>query len=398
MLLHFYLTLFIVALISTWWIFKKVLRVALEKNIVDNPGARKLQRTPVPVLGGIAVFFGMIVSLVVTRLAFDTYSLFAIMGVMTIMLYVGTMDDILSLSPKLRLFFEIAVVLLLIYCNHYSIDDFHGLWGINQIPGWLAVPFTVFACVGVINAVNMIDGVNGLSSGYCIMACVFFAIAFIISDDRDASSLAVLAIGALIPFFCHNVFGKKSKMFIGDGGSLLMGTVMSTFIIGALNINSPLANMVKPDFSVVAFVLAVLAMPVFDCVRVIFSRILRGTSPFYADRTHFHHLLIDIGFSHVGTSMVEIGLNVLIVLIWWISYYLGASINLQFYIVVILGVLFTFGIYSFLRHQESKNSVIYRTLHKLGRHTHLDNTSGWLKFRDFLDRHVDHWGIDNNNK
>lgn len=359
------------------------------KNIVDNPDARKLQRTPIPVLGGIAVFFGMIVSLVITRLAFDTHSLFAIMGVMTIMLYVGTMDDILSLSPRMRFLIEIAVVLLLIYCNDYSINDFHGLWGIYVIPEWIAVPLTVFACVGIINAVNMIDGVNGLSSGYCIMACTVFGFAFIMSDDRDASSLAVLAVGALIPFFCHNVFGKKSKMFIGDGGSLLMGTIISTFVLGALNLNSPLAQKVDSDFGVIAFALAVVAMPVFDCVRVMFSRMLRKTSPFYPDRTHFHHLLFDMGFSHVGTSMIEIGLNLLVVVLWWVSYKLGASINMQFYMVVALGLLFTFGIYSFLRVQEKNNSKIYTTLQKLGDHTHLGHTSGWQKFRDFLDRGVE---------
>lgn len=398
MLFHYYLTLFTVALVSTWWIFKKVLKVAMLKNIVDNPDARKLQRTPVPVLGGVAVFFGMIVSLVITRLAFDTHSLFAIMGVMTIMLYVGTMDDILSLSPKMRFLIEIAVVLLLIYCNNYSINDFHGLWGIYQIPEWIAVPLTVFACVGIINAVNLIDGVNGLSSGYCIAACAIFGIAFIISDDRDASSLAVLSVGALLPFFCHNVFGKKSKMFIGDGGTLLMGTIISTFVLSALNVNSPLANKVSPDFGVIPFALAILAMPVFDCVRVMISRILRKTSPFYPDRTHFHHLFFDMGFSHVGISMVEIGLNILIVVIWWISYKLGASINMQFYIVVALGLLFTFGVYAFLRRQEQNNTKIFSTLKKIGDHTHIGHTSGWQRFRDFLDRGIEDFNKMNNNQ
>ena len=118
----------IIALVSTWWIFKKVLRIAILKNIVDNPDARKLQRVPVPVLGGVAVYFGIIVSLVCSGLMFNATTLFAIMGVMTIMLYVGTMDDILSLSPYTRFAIEIIVVIALVYCNHYSLNDFHGLW------------------------------------------------------------------------------------------------------------------------------------------------------------------------------------------------------------------------------------------------------------------------------
>ena len=95
----YYLVLFSVALLSTWWIFKKILKIALLKNIVDNPDARKIQKVPIPVLGGIAVFFGIIVSLTFTGLFYETRTLFTIVGLMTIMLYVGTMDDILSLSP-----------------------------------------------------------------------------------------------------------------------------------------------------------------------------------------------------------------------------------------------------------------------------------------------------------
>lgn len=385
-MLTYYLTLFALALLSTWWIFKKVLRIALDKNIVDNPDARKLQKTPVPVLGGVAVFFGIIVSLIVTGIFYETGSLFAIMGVMTVMLYVGTMDDILSLSPKLRFLIEILVVLALIWCNGYSLNDFHGLWGIGVIPDWLAVPLTVFACVGIINAINLIDGVNGLSSGYCITACTLFAAVFIWAGDRESASLAVLSAGALIPFFCHNVFGLKSKMFIGDGGTLLMGTVLSTFVIGALDCDSPLAAKADPGFGMIPFTLAVLSIPVFDTLRVMSARIARGRSPFSPDRTHLHHLLFDLGFSHIGTTITEILSNLLVVLVWWLSYKAGASIDCQLYIVAGLGILVTFGFYKFVRIQIKKETKIYLILKKIGRRTHIGHTRGFEALRNLLDR------------
>lgn len=388
-MLRYYLTLFIVALVATWWIFKKVLRVAMMKNIVDNPDARKLQRTPVPVLGGIAVFFGMTVALVVTRLAFDTYSLFAVMGVMTIMLYLGTMDDILSLSPRMRFIIEIMVIMLLIYCNDYSLNDFHGLWGIYQIPEWIAVPLTVIACVGIINAINMIDGVNGLSSGYCITASTLFGVAFILTDDKDVASLAILSVGALIPFFFHNVFGKKSKMFIGDGGTLLMGTILSSFVLSALNVNSRMAAEVDPDFGMIPFAIAVLAIPVFDCLRVMITRIYHKTSPFYPDRTHLHHLLFDMGFSHVGTSFMEILMTLFIVGIWWLSYKLGASVDLQLYIVVALALMMTFGFYAFVRSNQKRNTGFFRFLQNFAQKTHFGHSSWWQRFSRYLDKNVD---------
>ena len=385
-MIQYYLTLFVVAMVATWWIFKKVLRIALMKNIVDNPDARKLQKVPVPVLGGVAVFFGMVVALSMTRLTFGTYSLFAIMGVMTIMLYTGTMDDILSLTPKIRFLIEILVVLLLIYTNNYSLNDFHGLWGIHQISEWIAVPLTVFACVGIINSINMIDGVNGLSSGYCIIASAAFGTAFMLTDDKDAASLAVLSVGALIPFFCHNVFGKKSKMFIGDGGTLLMGTIISSFVIGALNVNSPFAEKVDPNFGMIAFALAVLAIPVFDCLRVMVSRIARGTSPFYPDKTHLHHLLFDLGFSHVGTTGTELLATLMIIGSWFLSYKLGASVDVQLYIVIVLGFMVTFGFYAWARRQQKKKSAACRVLNSIGKWTHVGHTPWFERFRDFLDR------------
>lgn len=387
----YYFLLFAIALCSTWWIFKKVLKIAILKGIVDNPDARKLQKVPVPVLGGIAVFFGIVVSLTATGLFYETASLFAILGVMTIMLYVGVMDDILSLSPYLRFLIEILVVLLLIFCNKYSLDNFHGLWGVYNIPIWLSVPLTVIAGVGILNAINLMDGVNGLSSGYCISACAIFAFAFIWADDKEAASIAVLSIGALIPFFCHNVFGKKSKMFIGDGGTLLMGTIMSTFVIGALNSNSPLASKVDPDFGMIPFALSVLVIPVFDTLRVMSMRIMRGKSPFSPDKTHLHHLLFDMGFSHIGTTVFEVLANIMVVLIWWISYKADASIDVQLYIVIALGFLITFVFYGFVRIIQKKNTSFFQFLQKVGRWTHVGHTKGFERFRKFLDNGCDYF-------
>ena len=388
MMLYYFL-LFTIALCSTWWIFKKVLRIAVLKGIVDNPDARKLQKVPVPVLGGVAVFFGISVSMTATGLFYETGSLFAILGVMSIMLYVGVMDDILSLSASLRFLIEVIVVLLLIFCNKYSLDNFHGLWGIYNIPIWISIPLTVLAGVGILNAINLMDGVNGLSSGYCISACAIVAYAFIWADDKEAASIAVLSIGALLPFFCHNVFGKKSKMFIGDGGTLLMGTIMSSFVIGLLNSNSPFASKVDVDFGMIPFTLSVMVIPIFDTLRVMLRRILKGRSPFSPDKTHLHHLLFDMGFSHIGTTIFEITSNLIVVLAWWISYKAGASIDVQFYVVVVLGLFATFGLYGFVRVIQKRNTAFFQFLQKVGKWTHVGHTAGFEKFRNFLDRGCD---------
>lgn len=385
-LVLYYLTLFVVSLCATWWIFKKVLKIAILKNIVDNPDERKIQRVPVPVLGGAAVFFGMLVAFAVAATIYDVSNMFAMVCVMMIMLYIGTIDDIIDLSPWIRFIIEIIVVLMLIFCDGSSIDNFHGLWGVNALPDIVAIPLTVFACVGIVNAINLIDGVNGLSSGYCIVTCFIFGISFLLTGDVGRASLAILSIGALIPFIFHNVFGKKSKMFIGDGGTMMMGILMSSFVINALKSHSTIAAAVPENFGMVAFVLAVLAVPVFDTLRVMTARIVRGGSPFSPDKTHLHHLLLDYHFSHIGTTAVEILSNMLVVGVWYLAYRLGASVNVQLYVVIAMGMLITFAFYRFARVQQRKQTAFYRWLTKVGDWTHVGHTLWFGRFRDFLDK------------
>lgn len=379
-LVLYYTTLFVVSLCATWWIFKKVLKIAILKNIVDNPDERKIQRVPVPVLGGAAVFFGMLVAFAVAGTIIDVSNMFAMVCVMMIMLYIGTIDDIIDLSPWVRFAIEIIVVLMLVFCDGASIDNFHGLWGIGQLPDIVAIPLTVFACVGIVNSINLIDGVNGLSSGYCIVTCLIFGFAFLLTGDIGRASLGILSVGALIPFIFHNVFGKKSKMFIGDGGTMMMGIIMSSFVINALKTHSTIAAAVPENFGMVAFVLAVLAIPVFDTLRVMTARIVRGGSPFRPDKTHLHHLLLDYHFSHIGTTAVEILSNMLVVGVWYLAYRLGASVDLQLYVVIFMGMMITFAFYRFARVQERKKTNFYRWMIKIGDCTHVGHTMwfGWL--------------------
>lgn len=382
----YYLTLFIAAMLSTWCIYKSVHKIAVIKNITDNPDARKLQKIPVPCLGGVAVFFGMIVALLVAGVEFEASKTFTVVCAFTIMLYIGTMDDILSLSPMLRFFVEILVVVLLIYGGCGCIDDFHGLWGLRDIPDWIAIPLTIFACVGTINAINLMDGVNGLSSGYCIMACIAFGAASIWAGDMKSASFAVISIGSLIPFFCHNVFGDKSRMFIGDGGTLLMGTIMANFIMSVLRNDSPLSFVAHDDFGFIPFVLAVLAIPVFDTLRVMMGRIFRGTSPFSPDKTHLHHMFFRLQFSHIFTTVTEIAMNLFIIAAWFASWRLGASVDVQLYIVIVLAFLATFGFYWYAESQEKRQGRGWRILVKIGDSTHVRHKRWFKRFTAVLDK------------
>ena len=165
--------------------------------------------------------------------------------------------------------------LLLIFIGGYVWNVLHGLWCLDQIPQGVSIPFTLFAAVGIINAINLIDRVDGLSSGYCILTNLLFGMMFWYVEDRTMGMLAVVAAGSLIPFFFHNVFRKSSKMFIGDGGTLVMGIVMSVFMIRILRHGSMSEVYDAANIGLIPFTLAVLPVPVFDTLRVMTTRILK---------------------------------------------------------------------------------------------------------------------------
>lgn len=338
------LMLFVSALAATWLVYWPILKIAREKNIVDNPGERKLQKRPVPVMGGIAVFFGIVVGLCYFKTMLSYTSLFSTLGAMVIMLYVGTIDDIRNIPPWVRLVIEVVVATLLIYGTHFSICNFQGLWGIKFLPTVWAVPLSVLAMVGIINAINMIDGVDGLVSGYCIMACGLFFLVFFLSYDYSTAALAAVCIGALIPFFIHNVFGHENKMFIGDGGTMMIGTVLSSMVMVLSRYRTEYLMFVDHQFGVIAFSLAVLSVPVFDTLRVILWRLLHGRSPFRADKNHLHHYLIDAGLSHFGVTMAEIALNMAVVAAWALTWQSGAGVEVQLYVVAGVAFVLTFGV------------------------------------------------------
>lgn len=375
----------VVAFVATSWFQPHILKIAKDKNIVDNPNARKLQRIPIPVMGGVVVVFGILVGLMCFILFDNVNSMLAVIAAVLVIMLVGLVDDIKGLSPKMRLSIEILIVLYLIYATGNQINNFHGLWGVAILPEWVSVPLTVFACVGIINAINLIDGVDGYSSGYCIMACLYFGYAFYKLGNMTMVTLSAIMIAALIPFFCCNVFGKHSKMFIGDAGTLSMGILISTFVRNMLTASTdptPLAE----NLGLIPLSLAIMSIPIFDTLRVMSVRIARGISPFHPDKTHIHHAFIDLGFSHVGTTISILCMNTLVVLAWFIAYKCGVSIDVQLYIVIAMGALATFGLYAFIYYHIRRSTRTLKVMRVIARSTHFERKGIWKTIQKWLDR------------
>ena len=381
-----------VALVAVNWIYFKILKVAKEKNIVDNPNARKLQKSPVPILGGIAVFFGVVVGVLTGATVFymlegaPLYKLAPVLCAMMIMIYVGALDDVIGLSPLGRIVVEVFTVLGIIFAGGGCIDSFHGLWGIESFSWWIAVPLTVFAGVGIINAINMVDGVNGLSSGLCIACSAMYGTAFLLVGDQPNAILAFTMAASLLPFLMHNVFGNKSRMFIGDAGTMMMGIMLVWFTISVLRSDSSLKLLaIQKNVNMIAMSLAIMSVPVFDTVRVMVQRMVHGKSPFHPDKTHLHHVLIRAGVSHSITAMTEVLIDVFIVGMWFLCTKLGGHLDFQLYLVVGLSVLLVWGLYFFIRRQEEKHTKLMHKFAKMNVRTHFGSKAWWIRIRDRLD-------------
>ena len=310
----------VVAIVASGIAYPIAQRFARKHNIVDNPNARKLQRVPIPVFGGVVVYTGILIGGILLFIIFPNHTLGWGLVAMTLMMIIGLWDDMRDISATLRFLIEILLIVGFIQFTGIYVDNLHGLWGIYDLKPWIGIPMSVFMGVGIINAINMIDGVDGYSSGYGIMACGCFAFTFGMVWSPVMVGLAAIVMGGLLPFFFHNVFGQKSKMFIGDSGTLLLGMALVVMAFYALSGRGNLAWVVSNGLCIPAFLVAIGCIPLFDTVRVMTLRILRGGSPFKPDKTHLHHLFIDMGFSHLGAALFILMINFSVVVIWLISW------------------------------------------------------------------------------
>ena len=292
-----------------------LVRLALKRGIVDNPNARKLNRIPVPVLGGVGVFTGFVIALYVISLIMGVSLPKIYIVLLLLMVGVGFVDDLYDLKPSVKFIVQIVAALLLYFVCGLRIDSLHGIFGIYELPVMVSLPLTLVACVGLINALNLIDGIDGLSSGYSMVAASLFAVWTSMQGGCVNLLVACALVGALIPFFVYNVFGKRNKMFIGDAGSYLLGIIFCVMMLDVLD-SASYSEVV--EVALVPFVFAVFSFPVMDTLRVMTMRICRGCSPFKADKTHLHHALVGRGLSHLVTTLVIIGLNLLVVGAWFV--------------------------------------------------------------------------------
>jgi len=279
-------------------------RVGPHVGLVDSPAGHRHHEGEVPLVGGLAMFCGFVFAVLLVPVPLTPYrSFFAATALLVI---VGVLDDLHELSARARFAAQIAASLLMIYWGGIRLDDLGALVSADLLMlGVSAVPLTVFSTVGVINAMNMSDGLDGLAGGFALVALLAMAVMTVGHSDPATTWILVLMCGVVASFLIFNVRftgDRKALLFMGDAGSMLLGFVLTWFFVSL----SQGANRAFPPVAALYFV----ALPLMDTVGIMLRRILQGKSPFVADRHHTHHLLLAMGLGPKAVLGMLIGMAV----------------------------------------------------------------------------------------
>ncbi|MEI6143118.1 MAG: MraY family glycosyltransferase [Mariniphaga sp.] len=289
-----------------------IIKVSHLLKLFDKPNERSAAKTAIPTLGGIAIFFGFICSATIGLSSDELPEMIYILLVLTIMFFVGLKDDIVILSWWKKLLAQVIVTLILIFLAKIRITHLHGFLGFEEIGIFPGALLTVFTIVVIINSFNLMDGIDGLAAGLSMLAIAIFGTWFLVSGHYQYAIISVSLFGSVAGFFYYNVYGKQNKIFMGDTGSLVLGTIMSVIVIKFNEFNIDIAQAYSVHYSpVISF--AILIYPLADTLKVFTIRILQFRSPFVADKNHLHHRLLILGFSHQKATYTIIVINLLFI-------------------------------------------------------------------------------------
>lgn len=290
----------ILAFFTTFYAIPVIIKVAEAKKLYDEPDdVRKLHIKPIPSLGGLGMFIGFTLCVLLT-IDFSSAPEFQYyVASFLIIFFVGIKDDILILSAMKKFVGQLIVAGILMFNANLLITDMHGFMGLHAIDSTFGYFLTLFTIVVIINAFNLIDGVDGLAGSIGLIACLVFGTFFVLNGNLPYAILAFGFAASVAAFLIYNF--QPAKIFMGDTGSLLLGLVNSILVIKFIETGANYAA--YPISAAPAVGFSIMLIPLMDTLRVFGIRILKGRSPFSPDRNHIHHLLLDRGLNHRSVTL-----------------------------------------------------------------------------------------------
>jgi UDP-GlcNAc:undecaprenyl-phosphate/decaprenyl-phosphate GlcNAc-1-phosphate transferase len=309
----------------TFYAIPVIINVAEAKNLLDVPDERKIHKKPIPSLGGLGIFAGVIMSVLVTiPFVKNELNFQYVIGACMVMYFVGVKDDILIITAFKKLLGQLLAAGILVFKGNILITNMHGLFGIFELTPPIAYCLTIFTIVVITNAFNLIDGVDGLAGMLGVLITLTFGIYFSLNNSMGYACLSFSLTGSLLAFLIFNF--SPAKIFMGDTGSLIVGTIMSVLVIEFIKF-APVAP-AYPLQAAPCVAFAILFVPLFDTLRVFGLRMLNGRSPFSPDRNHLHHILLDKGLSHRMVTFSLVFANMILIFLGILGDFLNVNILL----------------------------------------------------------------------
>ena len=338
------------AFIITYYSIPIIIKIAKYKKLFDEPDERKVHKVVIPTLGGLGIFAGFILAILlgVSKGVADTelryYAAAAI-----VLFFVGIKDDILVLSAYKKFIGQLIAAVIIIKLGDIHINNMYGFLGINAIPPVASIFLTFFTVLVIINSFNLIDGIDGLAGSLGLLTTLVFGVYFFYANAPLYSTIAFSMSGSLLGFLLYNF--SPAKIFMGDTGSLLIGLVNAILVIKFINIaGNPINPMHISAAPAMGF--AILIIPLFDTLRVFSVRILDKRSPFSPDRMHIHHFLLDLGLSHRVITIGCVAVNILFIVVAFFLLKTGTTIVIT--ILLAIAVALTLILY----YSRPKNALI----------------------------------------
>lgn len=330
-LLMGFLTAFLVVLFT----MPSLIKVARMKHLVDEPSEeRKLHHRSIPTIGGIIIFAAIIFSYSLwfptaesTLGAFlpsDFGAMYKEMGAayadfkiviaaMVLLFFIGVKDDIIGFSPVKKLVGHFGVAYILVIIGDIRIHDMHGILGLYELPHAISIAFSFFTYIVLVNAFNLIDGVDGLAGGVGLISAMTYGVWLYWAGDVALALLSFTLAGALVGFLVFNT--HPARIFMGDSGSLIIGAILSVLAMRIVDHDISRLPVWLRTVPTPLFAMGAIAYPLVDTFRVFVVRMARGRSPFHADRNHIHHRLLALGLGHRGTVLVLYGYSIALILL-----------------------------------------------------------------------------------
>lgn len=326
---------FLWAFLISVFAIPSIIHIAHSKNLLNEPNGRTMHAFLTPRLGGMAIFSGFLSALIIFgRMDYGVQQLIA--GCI-VLFFIGLKDDIVTVSAFKKFFVQILAAGIVVFMADIRITSFQGLFGLYDLETGISYGFTFLVIIGITNALNLIDGLDGLAGTIIIIISAVFGMYFFIYGGQKFGTYADVALclmGGILGFLRYNF--HKAIIFMGDAGSLVCGFIIAVLAIQFVEM--------RPLEATPSIAMGVLIIPIWDTLRVTIIRLLKGISPFTPDKNHIHHKLIALGFSQIGT-VITLGIVNLVVVLFVVNFRdLGVNYLLLILIVmsVILSVMLEF--------------------------------------------------------